>query len=141
MTAGRPQKYMNRASCSISIEGKLKAVAQNMNIDFSKALTQGLQFLIDYRIKSGEKIHPSILEDWKEVKEMALSEIREYLDIEQDRQALLTDTIADKKETEKRLNEKIRVFDEDLEKSMIIRRADYNPAIHRIYAQKQGESE
>ncbi len=132
MARGPPLKYQNRAACSVSIEGDLKQVATDMGIDFPRALTHGLHFLIDYRLKSGEKVSAETLETWKRVKESGLKDLQEYLKIEQDRQVLLTETIEKKKETESRLNEKIEVYDDELERNRIIKRREYVPGIHTV---------
>lgn len=132
MVRGPPQKYQNRASCSVSIEMDLKQVALDMGIDFTRALTHGLQFLIDYRLKSGEKVPADTLERYKRAKEIALKDLQEYLKIEQDRQTILSETIEKRKESEARLNEKIEVYDEESERLRVIKRKEYQPGFHEF---------
>jgi hypothetical protein len=132
MVRGPPQKYQNRAPCSICIELELKKVAQRMDIDFSRALTHGLQFLIDYRIKTGERIPTDVLEDWQKVKETALNDLKEYLKIEQDRQVFLSDIIETKKKADKKLHEVVDVWCDIEEKYKTIPRKEYNPNFHTI---------
>lgn len=132
MARGPPQKYQNRATCSICIESEIKKVAQKLDIDFSRALTHGLQFLIDYRIKSGEKVSADVLEDWQKVKETALSDLREYLKIEQDRQLFLSDIIETKKKADKKLHEPIEIWCDIEEKYKTIHRKEYDPNFHTI---------
>lgn len=132
MARGPPQKYQNRATCSICIESEIKKVAQKLDIDFSRALTHGLQFLIDYRIKSGEKVAADVLEDWQKVKETALSDLREYLKIEQDRQLFLSDIIETKKKADKKLHEPIEIWCDIEEKYKTIPRKEYDPNFHTI---------
>ena len=139
MARGPPQKYQNRATCSICIESEIKKVAQKLDIDFSRALTHGLQFLIDYRIKSGEKVPANVLEDWQKVKETALCDLKEYLKIEQDRQLFLSDIIETKKKAEKTLKEVVRVWCQDEECYRDIPRAEYNPAFHTIVKKGGGK--
>lgn len=131
MTAGRPQKYQDRAAITISLERNLKIVAQAFGIDFAKALTQGIQFLIEYQIRTGKKVDPATLALWKEVKEQTLMELQEYLKIEQDKQTALTTVIESRRESDKRLDEKIEVWDETIEKYKTIKRREFNPAIHQ----------
>lgn len=132
MARGPPQKYQYRATCSISIEAQLKKVAQNLDIDFSRALSSGLQFLIEYRIKSGEKIPTDVLEDWHKVKETALYDLKEYLKIEQDRQVFLSDILDEKKKADENLLEPIVVMDDYEEKIRTIPRKEFNPGYMTI---------
>ncbi len=132
MVMGRPPKYQDRVSTSVSLERKLKIVAEGMGIDLSKALTQGIQFLIDYKFKTGEKIDPILLEGWREIKEQTLTELKEYLNIESDKQIALSEVIDSRNESKARLAEKIEVYDEDTERRITIKRSEYNPALHSI---------
>jgi len=130
--AGRPQKYQDRATICVSLEKGIKVVAQNLGIDFSKALTHGLHFLIDYQLKTTKNVDPAIISEWKRVKEQTLSELKAYLQIEQDKQDTLSTVLEERQVSEARLNEKIKVWDIDAEKYVVITRRQYNHVIHEI---------
>lgn len=136
MTRGPPQRYKNRVTCSVSIEKDLKDVGQALDISFPQALVHGLTFLIDYKLKTGEKVPVAILEKWRNLKEDTLHDLQEYLHIEKTRQEILSNIMAEHRDKERDLMSFIRVWNNETEKYEDIPKIDYNPVIHTIVRRK-----
>jgi hypothetical protein len=119
-----PRKYYDRLTTAVNIERKKSQILEALGIEKSYALSFGSDFLIRDRVESG-KATSEVLSLWKDLQEMGLYDLKEYIRLQDKAQQTITHLRESVKEEEEKKNESLYVYDQATEERGFITREKY----------------